>query len=67
MQISRSIQVVLKFQRLEYSFEPVPIIQRYLSKIPLPEEKDIYDVSIKREAKNAEDTTFAVAIGTVFY
>lgn len=47
--------MALKFQKLDYPFEPVAMVQKYLSKIRMPEEQDIYEVSIKREKKGEED------------
>lgn len=53
--IAKSIHTALKFQKIDYPFEQVPMVQKYLAKIKLPEEADIYEVSIKREKKGEED------------
>lgn len=47
--------MALKFQKVDYPFEPVPMVQKYLSKIKMPEEQDIYEVSVMREKKGEED------------
>ena len=64
--MAKSIQVALKFQKVDYPFESVPMVQKYLAKIRLPEEQDIYEVSIKREKIGEEDKAASIMVETLF-